>query len=68
MVSDAMEQFPEFMTSRIGRIPIGRVAEPQDQAKAVMFLASDDAAYITGITLPVDGGLMAMNSGYSPTR
>ena len=68
MVSQAMEQFPEFMANRVGRIPIGRVAEPLDQAKAIMFLASDEAAYITGVTLPVDGGQMAMNSGYSPTR
>ena len=68
MVAEATEQFPEFMKNRIARIPIGRVAEPLDQAKAIMFLASDDAAYITGVTLPVDGGQMAMNSGYSPTR
>ncbi|WP_161600581.1 SDR family NAD(P)-dependent oxidoreductase [Mycolicibacterium hodleri] len=68
MVAEAIEQFPEFMKTRIGRIPIGRVAEPLDQAKAIMFLASDDAAYITGVTIPVDGGQMAMNSGYSPTR
>ena len=39
--------------------PLGRVAEPEDVAKAVSFLASDDAGYITGVTLPVDGGLLA---------
>jgi len=39
--------------------PLGRVAEPEDIAKAVSFLASDDASYITGIALPVDGGLLA---------
>lgn len=39
--------------------PLGRVAQPDDVAKAVSFLASDDAAYITGIGLPVDGGLLA---------
>lgn len=39
--------------------PLGRVAEPEDVAKAVSFLASDDAAYITGVALPVDGGLLA---------
>lgn len=39
--------------------PLGRVAQPDDVAKAVSFLASDDAAYITGIELPVDGGLLA---------
>ncbi|WP_144627913.1 SDR family NAD(P)-dependent oxidoreductase [Arthrobacter woluwensis] len=36
--------------------PLGRVGEPEDIAAAIAFLASDDAAWITGITLPVDGG------------
>jgi NAD(P)-dependent dehydrogenase (short-subunit alcohol dehydrogenase family) len=39
--------------------PLGRVGTPDDIAAAVAFLASDDAAWITGITLPVDGGLLA---------
>jgi NAD(P)-dependent dehydrogenase (short-subunit alcohol dehydrogenase family) len=34
------------------------VAEPEDQAAAVSFLLSDDASYITGVQLPVDGGWM----------
>ncbi|MDQ3779243.1 MAG: glucose 1-dehydrogenase [Chloroflexota bacterium] len=39
--------------------PLGRVGEPEDIAAAVAFLASDDAAWITGTTLPVDGGILA---------
>lgn len=39
--------------------PLGRVGEPTDIAAAVAFLASDDAAWITGVTLPVDGGALA---------
>lgn len=39
--------------------PLGRVAEPEDIARAVAFLGSDEAAYITGAALPVDGGLTA---------
>ncbi|MHB1104499.1 MAG: SDR family NAD(P)-dependent oxidoreductase [Devosia sp.] len=39
--------------------PLGRVGEPEDIAKAVAFLGSDEAAYITGAVLPVDGGLTA---------
>ena len=38
--------------------PLGRVGEPADVAAAVAFLASADAAWITGHTLPVDGGLL----------
>jgi 2-hydroxycyclohexanecarboxyl-CoA dehydrogenase len=38
-------------------IPLGRLAEPIDIARAVAFLASDDAGYITGQTLSVSGGL-----------
>lgn len=45
---------------RIARwYPLGRVAEPDDIAKAVSFLASDEAGYISGAIMPVDGGLMA---------
>lgn len=39
--------------------PLGRVAEPEDIARAVAFLGSDEASYITGAVLPVDGGLTA---------
>ena len=39
------------------RIPLGRIGQPDDVAKAVLFLASDDADYITGQTIKVDGGL-----------
>lgn len=39
--------------------PLGRVGEPEDVARAAVFLCSSDAAWITGVTLPVDGGLTA---------
>lgn len=38
--------------------PLGRVGEPEDIAAAIAFLASDDASWITGVTLPVDGGVL----------
>ena len=37
-------------------IPMGRVGQPEDLANAIVFLASDEASYITGASLPVDGG------------
>ncbi|MEU5540070.1 SDR family NAD(P)-dependent oxidoreductase [Streptomyces sp. NPDC020362] len=44
--------------------PLGRVGEPADIAAAVAFLASRDAAWITGTTLVVDGGLTAVHTGF----
>lgn len=43
------------------RMPVGRVAEPADIAAVVAFLASDDARFVNGANIPVDGGLMASN-------
>jgi 3(or 17)beta-hydroxysteroid dehydrogenase len=40
-------------------IPLGRLGEPDDVAAAVAYLASDDAKFITGVELPIDGGLLA---------
>lgn len=40
------------------RIPLGRVGLPEDIGQAIAFLASDEATYITGVTLRVDGGLI----------
>ncbi|MDQ0994543.1 SDR family NAD(P)-dependent oxidoreductase [Streptomyces sp. V3I7] len=44
--------------------PLGRVGEPEDIAAAVAFLASRDAAWITGTVLPVDGGITAVNRAF----
>ncbi len=41
-------------------IPMGRVGQPEEIASAIMFLASDEATYITGVDLPVDGGRSAV--------
>ena len=48
---------PELVEKAIGNIPLQRLAQPEDIARAVAFLASDDAAYITGQVLSVDGGM-----------
>jgi len=50
---------PEALARRGATVPLGRVGYPADIAGAVLFLASDDASYVTGVTLPVDGGMLA---------
>lgn len=49
----------ELAREHAAAIPIGRIAEPDDVAAAVSFLASPGASYITGVSLPVDGGFLA---------
>jgi 3-oxoacyl-[acyl-carrier protein] reductase len=46
----------EFIAMMQQAVPLGRLGTPQDVAATVSFLASDDAAYITGTTIVVDGG------------
>ena len=43
------------------RIPMGRIGAPDDVARVILFLASDDAGFVTGVMVPVDGGLSASN-------
>ncbi|MGN1184627.1 MAG: SDR family NAD(P)-dependent oxidoreductase [Oliverpabstia sp.] len=57
--TDMVAALPEEMVARISAgIPLGRVGEPLDIANAYLFLASDLASYVTGITLRVDGAAM----------
>jgi NAD(P)-dependent dehydrogenase (short-subunit alcohol dehydrogenase family) len=53
------DQQPGSLQQLTPLYPLGRVGEPDDVAAAVAFLSSDDAAWITGVVLPVDGGLLA---------
>jgi 3alpha(or 20beta)-hydroxysteroid dehydrogenase len=64
MVAGAVGAMPPaeaqvFVERTLARIPMGRFARPEEIAKAVLFLASDDASYITGSDLVVDGGMTA---------
>ncbi len=47
---------PENRARFVATIPMGRMSRPEDIARATLYLASDDAAFITGVLLPVDGG------------
>lgn len=44
-------------------VPIGRMASPQEMAEAATWLCSDEASFVTGVALPVDGGLTALAGG-----
>jgi len=48
---------PAQQASIVAQIPLGRVGVPQDVANAALFLASDDASYVTGVCLDVNGGI-----------
>ncbi len=50
---------PEKMKERLDEVPLARLANVEDVANAALFLASDESSFITGISLPVDGGLTA---------
>lgn len=56
---ERLKREPNAMDHIVPWYPLGRVGLPEDVAKAALFLCSDDASWITGVTLPVDGGLTA---------
>jgi len=62
------EANPEMMRQRVARIPLGEGAQPEDPARAILFLASPEGGAISGVALPVDGGTLALSSGYSAPR
>ena len=64
--TDAFLRYPRTEEERqarraasIARVPLGRTGRPEEVASVVLFLASDESSYITGVTLPVDGGILA---------
>ena len=50
---------PNRLESTTARHPLGRLGQPEEIANAILFLVSEDASFITGVALPVDGGYTA---------
>ena len=63
---ERMEKDPELGKFFLGGIPAGRLGEPNDIKGIAVLLASDSSSWITGATIPLDGGNIAMNSGGTP--
>ena len=60
-MTEDMKSDGALMAKFAERIPLGRGADPSEIAAVVAFLASDDASFVSGVAMPVDGGLMASN-------
>jgi len=57
--TEMVMQMPEkILEGMKARVPLGRMGEPRDIANAYLFLASDEASYISGAVLRVDGGIV----------
>ena len=57
--SEMTEQYPDgYLEQMMWRVPAGRPGDPAELVTALVFLASDAASYITGVVLPVDGGML----------
>lgn len=59
LVRAVLDAEPEYRQRVVENVPLGRMGEPEEVADAVLYLASDASALVTGTVLPVDGGYMA---------
>ncbi|MBE0528689.1 MAG: SDR family oxidoreductase, partial [Thermoleophilia bacterium] len=58
-LTEMVRQMPEkVLEGMVSHTPLGRMGEPVDIANAYLFLASDEASFISGVTLRVDGGIV----------
>ncbi|MCW3026527.1 MAG: NAD(P)-dependent oxidoreductase, partial [Solirubrobacterales bacterium] len=59
LIHDSSGDLYDYIKPLIASHPIGRIAQPEEIADAVVFLASEKASYVTGVALPIDGGYTA---------
>ena len=67
-IAVAVTQNPAVLATTISRAPLGRLGKPEEIASVAAFLASDDASYMTGQTIFVDGGRTALSIVMPPKR
>lgn len=63
-MTEARLRDPHYIRLQVQPTPLGRVSQPEEQAAVIAFLASADASFISGVTIPVDGGYTAAR--YTP--
>ncbi|TMF91350.1 MAG: glucose 1-dehydrogenase [Chloroflexi bacterium] len=56
---DGQPEPARFRSALVESVPLGRLAQPEDVAQAIVYLASDESAHVTGASIPVDGGYTA---------
>jgi NAD(P)-dependent dehydrogenase (short-subunit alcohol dehydrogenase family) len=60
MIANAIDAFPEIGEDLVSRLPIGRLATPEEIAEAALWLCSDASSFVLGAVIPVDGGYTAV--------
>ena len=59
LIAEMVTENPELHERLVASHPLGRIAEPEEIADSILWLATDKSSYVTGIALPVDGGYLA---------
>ncbi len=59
-MTEAIRRDPALVKATLAKYPLARFGQPEEIASAILYLASDEAAYVTGVALPVDGGYTAI--------
>jgi NAD(P)-dependent dehydrogenase (short-subunit alcohol dehydrogenase family) len=59
LIADMVTENPEMHEHLVAAHPLGRIAEPEEIADSILYLATDKSSYVTGVALPVDGGYLA---------